>query len=70
VLTAYTDTPAIIAAVNRAGAFRFITKPWQAEHLLLAVGEAREMVYQRRAIRRLVELVAQRNDELAAPWPS
>jgi signal transduction histidine kinase len=65
VLTAYTDTPAIIAAVNRAGAFRFITKPWQAEHLQLAVGEACEMVYQRRAIRRLVELVARRNDELA-----
>lgn len=66
VLTAYTDTPAIIAAINRAGAFRFITKPWQAEHLQLAVAEAVEMVYQRRAIRRLVELLARRNNELAA----
>jgi signal transduction histidine kinase len=66
VLTAYTDTPAIMAAINRAGAFRFITKPWQAEHLQLAVAEATETVYQRRAIRRLVELLARRNSELAA----
>jgi signal transduction histidine kinase len=65
VLTAYTDTPAIIAAVNRAGAFRFITKPWQADHLMLAVREACELVYQRRAIRRLVELLAERNEALA-----
>lgn len=65
VLTGYTDTDAIIAAINRAGAFRFLTKPWNQDEIRMAVADATAYVYQRRAIERLVALVARRNDELA-----
>lgn len=65
VLTGYTDSDAIIAAINRAGAFRFLTKPWNPDEIRMAVADAAAYVYQRRAIERLVALVARRNDELA-----
>jgi len=64
VLTAYTDAPAIIAAINKARAFRFLTKPFDPQDILLACAEASAFVYQRRAIRRLVEILAQRNRAL------
>ena len=64
VLTAYTDSPAIIEAINRAGAFRFLTKPWDADDIRMAVAQASAHVYQRRAIVRLVDLLSVRNEEL------
>jgi len=65
VLTAYTDSAAIIEAVNRAGAFRFLTKPWEADDIRVTVAQACAHVYQRRAIARLVDIVSVRNEELA-----
>jgi len=65
VLTGYTDTPAIIAAINRAKAFLFLTKPWEEDEIKMAVAQASNHVYQRRAIVRLVDLVSRRNEELA-----
>ncbi|MBI5610654.1 MAG: hybrid sensor histidine kinase/response regulator [Deltaproteobacteria bacterium] len=65
VLTAYTDTPALMAAINEAGAFRFLRKPWQPADVLQAVRDAREFVAQRRLIHRLVGELRQRNTELA-----
>lgn len=64
VLTAYTDSPAIIEAINRAGAFRFLTKPWDADDIRVAAAQASAHVYQRRAIIRLVDLLSVRNEEL------
>ncbi|MBM4320412.1 MAG: HAMP domain-containing histidine kinase, partial [Deltaproteobacteria bacterium] len=64
VLTAYTDSPAIIAAINRARAFRFLTKPWRAEEVLAVLTQASQQVYQRRAILRLVGQLNQRNVQL------
>jgi len=65
VLTAYTDSPAIIEAINRAGAFRFMTKPWDKDDILVNVAQACSHVFQRRAIVRLVNIVSVRNEELA-----
>ncbi len=65
VLTAYTDTPALMAAINEAGAFRFLRKPWQPADVLQAVRDAREFVAQRRLIHKLVGELQQRNAELA-----
>ncbi len=65
ILTGYTDSDAIIAAINRAGAFRFLTKPWSPDEIRMAVADAVAYVYQRRAIERLVALITRRNDELA-----
>jgi signal transduction histidine kinase len=64
VLTGFTDTPALISAINRARVFRFLKKPWQPEEMLEAVRQASEHVYQARAIQRLVTLLAKRTQEL------
>lgn len=64
VLTGYTDSPAIIAAINRAQAFRFLTKPWRTEEILAALRQASQHVFQVRAIARLVEQLGQRNEQL------
>jgi signal transduction histidine kinase len=66
VLTGFTDPPALISAINRARVFRFLKKPWQPDDILEAVRQAGEHVYQTRAIRRLVELLARRTGELDA----
>jgi signal transduction histidine kinase len=66
VLTGFTDPPALISAINRARVFRFLKKPWQPDDILEAVRQASEHVYQARAIRRLVGLLAKRTDELDA----
>jgi signal transduction histidine kinase len=65
VLTAYTDTPALLSAINRARAFRFLRKPWEPAEVLDAVAQASEHVYQRRAIERLLELLSKRNRDLS-----
>jgi len=64
VLTGFTDPPALISAINRARVFRFLRKPWQPDEILEAVRQASESVYQTRAIRRLVDLLARRTEEL------
>jgi len=64
VLTGYTDPSAMLSAINKAHVFRFLTKPWEPEHLLAAVGQASERVFQTRAIRRLLDVVTARNAEL------
>ncbi len=66
VLTGFTDPPALISAINRARVFRFLKKPWQPDDILEAVRQASEHVYQARALRRLVALLAKRTDELDA----
>jgi len=66
VLTGFTDPPALISAINRARVFRFLKKPWQPDDILEAVRQASEHVYQTRAIRRLVGLLAKRTDDLDA----
>lgn len=65
VLTAYTDTSALISAINQAQVFRFLKKPWQAEEVFEALAQASRSVYQERAIQHLVERLASRTDELA-----
>jgi len=66
VLTGYTDTPALISAINQARVFRFLKKPWQPEELLASVRQGCESAFQARALRNLVGLLAHRTDELQA----
>jgi signal transduction histidine kinase len=63
-LTAYTDTPVLISAINRARVFRHMKKPWDPDELLAAVGQASEHVHQCRLNLRLVNLLARRSEEL------
>jgi signal transduction histidine kinase len=66
VLTAYTDTQALEAAINRANVFRFIRKPWEAVEILHEVDLAGRQVGQRRTVERLVSLLAARTEALDA----
>ena len=38
-MTAYTDLPTVIEAINRVEVFRFIVKPWDNQQLLTTVSE-------------------------------
>ncbi len=64
ILTGYTDTPALIAAINDAHVFRFLRKPWQPEDVVAAVSAASDSVMYQRAARRLLELLSDRTTEL------
>ncbi|HPC85949.1 MAG TPA: HD domain-containing phosphohydrolase [Smithellaceae bacterium] len=63
-LTGYTDTDAIIDAINRGGIHQYLTKPWRREELLHTIrqmlGKAELMIENRR----LDELVKKQNAEL------
>ena len=63
-LTGYTDTDAIIDAINSGGIHRYLTKPWRREELLHTI---REMLGKADLVmenRRLDELVKKQNAEL------
>ena len=58
-LTGYADLEATIAAINRGEVYRFITKPWSDEELLLTVKQSleyRDLVVRNRT---LIETVKQ-----------
>ena len=40
IVTGYTETNDMIQAINEAGIYQFITKPWHPDHLLMAVRNA------------------------------
>jgi signal transduction histidine kinase len=65
VLTAYTDSPAMLSAINDAHVFRFLTKPFDPDAVLGAVAEASERVYDGRAISALVDQLSARHDDLS-----
>lgn len=66
VVSAYADIPALMAAINQAGAFRFLKKPWQPADLLQAVAAASVHVGQHRAITSLAAQLAAKNAQLQA----
>lgn len=70
VLTGYSDTPALISAINNARAFRYLKKPWQPQDVLDAVAQASKMVFHQRAVSQLMTLLATRTDELAGALTS
>jgi two-component system sensor histidine kinase HydH len=65
-ITAFSDTPLLISAINRAAVFRHLKKPWEPDELLAAVAQARAHVRALRSNRRLLELLSQRTDALSA----
>ncbi len=64
VLTGYADVTATIDAINRGGACRYLTKPWDDDTLVQTVREAVETYRLIRENRRLSALVEQQNAEL------
>lgn len=63
-LTGYTDTDAIIDAINSGGIHRYLTKPWRREELLHTIREMLGKVELEMENRRLDELVKKQNAEL------
>lgn len=69
VLTGYADVSAAMDAINRGGAFRYITKPWNDEDLVHAVHDAIERYRLAAENRRLTALTIRQNEELKK-WSS
>lgn len=63
-LTGYTDVSAAIEAINRGGAYRFISKPWEEENLLQIVKDAAFRYSLIQENKKLTETVQKQNDEL------
>jgi len=63
-LTAYSDTEAAIAAINRGEVYRFLLKPWDDGELCLAVRDGIEHLALKLENRRLLQVTAQQNMRL------
>jgi putative nucleotidyltransferase with HDIG domain len=64
VLTGYADVNAAINAINKGGAYRYITKPWNDGDLITTVKDAAERFRLIKENRRLTELTGKQNEEL------
>ncbi|HEX8949800.1 MAG TPA: HD domain-containing phosphohydrolase [Dissulfurispiraceae bacterium] len=64
VLTGYADINAAMDAINKGGAYRYITKPWDDNDLLITVLNAVEMYRLTKENRYLTELTRKQNEEL------
>ncbi len=60
-LTGYTDIEALAVAINQAGLFRYIKKPWDRNDLALAVGKALSLYEAEREVRYLRSQVEKLN---------
>ena len=63
-LTGHADHEATIGAINRGEVYRYITKPWNEDAMLLVVRDALERQALQREKARLEELTRQQNDQL------
>jgi CheY-like chemotaxis protein len=63
-LTGYTDPEDIIAAINRGQVYRYITKPWDVNDLIITVKNAVEFTQLRRDKERLIRQLHQRVEAL------
>jgi len=63
-LTGYSEIESVVRAINEGGVYRYLSKPWDDQDLLLTVAQALE---QRRLVKeteRLTKLAHRQNDEL------
>jgi response regulator RpfG family c-di-GMP phosphodiesterase len=63
-LTGYTDPEDIIAAINQGQVYRYITKPWEVNDLLITVKNAVDYTQLRRDKERLLRQLHQRVEAL------
>lgn len=64
IVTGYTDTDSVIKAINKGGAYRYISKPWETEELLLTLYNAFETYNLRQENRNLLNDLKSINQEL------
>lgn len=63
-LTGYADITAVINAINKGGAYRYITKPWGDVELLQSIKDAVQRFSLASENRRLTEIVKKQNEDL------
>jgi response regulator RpfG family c-di-GMP phosphodiesterase len=63
-LTGYADLNATMDAINKGGAYRYITKPWDDQQLVQTIREATQNYQLLQENRRLNEVVNRQNEEL------
>ena len=63
-LTGYTDIDGIQYAINNAGLFRYIQKPWSREDLLLTVRQAIDKYNTKRELNEKTRQIIKMNEEL------
>lgn len=63
-LTGYADLSATVDAINRGGACRYITKPWNDEELIQIIRDTVNRYLLEQENRRLTEIVNRQNEEL------
>lgn len=64
VLTGYADIDAAIDAINKGGAYRYLTKPWNQTELITSIKYAFERYTLKRENLRLLQLTEQQNQKL------
>jgi response regulator RpfG family c-di-GMP phosphodiesterase len=64
ILTGYADIEAAIGAINRGGAYRYVSKPWNGSDLLMVVKDAFEKYRLVKENQYLTKLTIQQNEEL------
>ena len=64
ILTGYADVEAAIGAINRGGAYRYVSKPWNDSDLLLVIKDAFEKYRLVKENQYLTELTIKQNEEL------
>lgn len=64
VLTGYADINAAMGAINRGGAYRYLTKPWTDAELIRDIREAINLFNLRQENKRLNDLVRKQNQTL------
>ena len=62
ILTGYADVEAAIGAINRGGAYRYVSKPWNDNELLLVIKDAFDKYRLVKENKYLTELTIQQND--------
>jgi len=65
-LTGYSDINATIEAINKGGAGRYLSKPWDDDELTQAIRAAIELYLLGAEKRRLNEIISRQNEELEA----
>lgn len=64
ILTGYADKESAVRAINDAGIYQYVEKPWDNTQLLVTVDNALEHVRLERELRATVEALGKRNREL------
>ncbi|MFQ5456120.1 MAG: HD domain-containing phosphohydrolase [Nitrospirota bacterium] len=64
IITGYADINAAVDAINKGGAFRYISKPWKDEELIQIVKDALQRYTLKKENIRLTKIVEKQNEEL------